>query len=75
MVGSLGLPELVLIAVVAAFWLLAIGFPATRICGRLGFSPWLGLVAIVPVANIVLLFYVAFAAWPAMPSGERRQRL
>jgi predicted membrane protein len=64
MIGSLGLPEVVMIALTAAIWVLGVGFPATKICSRLGFSPYLGLLAIVPVANIGLLFFVAFSKWP-----------
>ena len=45
--------------------------PAARICSRVGFSPWLGLLALLPVANLGLLRFVAFAAWPAHSVRER----
>ncbi len=32
-----------------------------RICERLGFSKWLGLLMIVPIANLVLLGFLAFS--------------
>ena len=60
----MGIPELA----VTAVWLLILVvplWPAARICARMGFSPWLGLLAIVPVGNLVLLWFVAYAPWPA----------
>ncbi|MBN2242056.1 MAG: hypothetical protein JW793_05150 [Acidobacteria bacterium] len=42
---------------VLAFW---------KICSRVGFNEALGLLMLVPVANIVLPLYVAFASWPAL---------
>jgi hypothetical protein len=62
----IGFPELiVLLAIVVSS--LAIVWPAGRICHRLGFSPWLGVLAVVPLANLVLLWYVAMAEWPGVP--------
>ena len=40
--------------------------PAWRICARAGYSGWLGLLAVVPLANLVLLYFLAFADWPAL---------
>jgi hypothetical protein len=36
---------------------------------RAGFFPWLGGLAIVPIANIVLLWFLAIAKWPAAAAG------
>jgi hypothetical protein len=50
------------------FWLIgsiiAI-IPFWRICDRVGLSPWLSLLLLVPLANIIFVYYVAFADWPA----------
>jgi hypothetical protein len=63
MMGSIGVPELVVVLAVAAIsWVVV--WPASRICRRVGFPWWLGLLAIVPLANIILLWFVAFAEWP-----------
>lgn len=46
------------------FQLVVLGFfiyAFMRICQRLGFSKWLGLLAIIPVANLVLLGVLAFS--------------
>ena len=48
-----------------AFW---------KILGRMGFPPWLAILASIPILNLVLLYYVALTPWPseargAAPSG------
>jgi hypothetical protein len=63
----IGTPELIIVAVIAAMFLVVI-WPAGRICRRLGFSPWLGVMAVIPLANLVLLWFVAMAPWPASDS-------
>ena len=45
---------------VIAFW---------KICSRVGLPAPLGLVMLVPIANMVLMLYVAFADWPVMKKG------
>jgi len=42
MFGSIGPPELIVLAVIAAM-LGAVMWPAARILRRVGFSPWLGV--------------------------------
>jgi hypothetical protein len=37
-----------------------------KICKKAGYSGWLGLLMIVPIANLVLLLVVAFADWPVL---------
>ncbi len=55
-----GVPEALFIVAIAA----TLGVPACRICAKAGYSAWLGLLAVAPIANLVLLFYLAFAKWP-----------
>jgi len=62
MIRSIGLPELLIVVVVLAG---AIIWPASRICAKAGYSPWLGLVAILPIGNVFLLWFLAFSEWPA----------
>ena len=54
-------------------WMLVIAIavvvPAWRICRRTGYPGWLGLLAVVPFANLVLLYFIAFADWPADKRG------
>jgi hypothetical protein len=35
-----------------------------KICSKTGFSWALGLLMLVPIANIIMLFVLAFAEWP-----------
>ena len=44
-----------------AFW---------QICTKAGFPGPLALLMLVPIGNLVLLFYVAFAPWPALADRE-----
>ena len=37
-----------------------------KICSKAGFSGALGLLMLVPIANIILPLYLAFAGWPAL---------
>ena len=39
-------------------------WPWFKILAKAGFSPWLGLLMLVPVVNIVFLFVFAFKEWP-----------
>lgn len=59
----IGIPEAVVVVAIAAMALVVI-WPAGRICRRLGFSPWLGVLAALPLANVLLLWFVAMAEWP-----------
>ncbi|HEX3578605.1 MAG TPA: hypothetical protein VHY33_08595 [Thermoanaerobaculia bacterium] len=60
MFGSLGLPELLVLIAVAV----GVVWPMTRICAKAGYSPWLGLAAVIPGANVLLLWFLALAEWP-----------
>ncbi len=43
--------------------------PFWRICTRVGLSPWLSLLLIVPIANLVFVYVLAFGEWPALRGG------
>lgn len=64
----LGVEELSIILLIALpFVLLSSVLPVIafwKICSRAGFNGALGLLMLVPVANIILPLYVAFAQWP-----------
>ena len=40
--------------------------PFWKICTKAGFPGPLALLMLVPIANIILPFYLAFAVWPAL---------
>jgi hypothetical protein len=62
--NTIGIPEFIIVAAVCMS-LVTVAWPMARICQRAGFSPWLGLLAIVPIANVVLLWFLALTGWPA----------
>ena len=65
-IGYLEIMVVFLISIIAfilpviAFW---------KICSKAGFPGILGLLTIVPIANIILLLYLAFAEWPVLKGG------
>ncbi len=69
--GNLGLSEImiILLVVVAAFILILL-LPYWRIFGKAGFSPALSFLMIVPLVNIVMLYYLAFAEWPSQSQAK-----
>lgn len=67
MLDNLGLPEAAVVAALAVMAVLVI-WPAARICRRAGLAPWLGILAAIPIANLLLLWFVALARWPALNS-------
>jgi hypothetical protein len=38
--------------------------PAWRICSKAGYPGWLALLFLLPIANLVLWYFLAFAEWP-----------
>lgn len=54
-----GMPEFLVVAIIG----LGI-FPFWKIFSKAGFSPWLSLTILVPLLNIGVLYYLAFAEWP-----------
>jgi hypothetical protein len=45
-------------------------YPMWRIIGRTGHHPALSLLAIFPVFGLILLWWLAFARWPAGDASE-----
>ncbi|QDU08235.1 hypothetical protein [Gimesia aquarii] len=68
-----GLFELIIIGFISIFFTV---IPFWMICSKAGFPGWISLAVLIPVLNIVLLFFLAFAKWPALrhlPQQERTQ--
>jgi hypothetical protein len=38
--------------------------PFWKIFSRMGFPPWLAIIASLPLVNLVVLYYVALTPWP-----------
>ena len=41
--------------------------PMWQICKKAGFSPWLSLLIMVPLGNLILLYVIAFSEWKVVP--------
>ncbi|MHB1197968.1 MAG: hypothetical protein ACYCZ6_00095 [Polaromonas sp.] len=56
--GSFGFLTMLLIAalVVVPFWF---------IFSKAGYSKWLSLLMVVPVVNLIALYFLAFSEWPS----------
>ncbi len=44
--------------------------PTWRICQKAGFSPWMSLLMLVPLGNLILLYILAFADWRVVPIDQ-----
>ena len=65
-----------LIAQTATFGLLlalVVCWPLAKIAGRVGFSRWWAVLALVPIVNLVLVYVFAFAKWPTDGAVERSE--
>jgi hypothetical protein len=39
--------------------------PMWKLCGRAGFPRWFSFAMLIPLANITLLYFIAFSQWPS----------
>lgn len=44
--------------------------PFWKIFSKAGFSGWLALLAVIPIVNLVVLYYVAFSEWKTGQTSE-----
>jgi hypothetical protein len=65
-VASPGIAEIAVILVFGLIGFLLTVVPFWKICSKAGFPGPLSLLMLIPIANIILLFYIAFAPWPAL---------
>ena len=63
--NTLGETELLLICFVVLIFAVVILIPYWKIFGKAGFSPWLCLLMVVPLVNIVMLYFLGFSDWPS----------
>jgi len=61
-----GIYELMVIVAVVPIVILLNVLPFWKICTKAGLPSALALLMLVPIANIILPFYIAFAEWPAL---------
>lgn len=39
--------------------------PFWRICSKAGYPGWLSLLIVIPLVNLLFLYFLAFSAWPS----------
>ncbi|HUV69165.1 MAG TPA: hypothetical protein VMW15_05845 [Terracidiphilus sp.] len=44
--------------------------PFWFICKKAGFSPWLSLLNIIPLGNLILIYVLAFSDWKVVPAPQ-----
>jgi hypothetical protein len=63
MLRSIGVPELLVIAVVGGVFII---LPWWKIFAKAGYAGALSLLMLVPAVNIVLLLFLGFGDWPVL---------
>lgn len=62
---GIGLPEVIILLVVFGIAIICALF-VSRILRKAGFSPWLSILSIIPVINLIFLWVFAFITWPGI---------
>ena len=57
----------------AGFFAALIIVPFWFIFRKAGYSQWLGLLMVVPIVNLVMLYFLAFSDWPRLGERETKQ--
>ena len=59
-----------ILPIIALIYTIVMVIPYWIIYKKAGFSPWLAILMIVPLVNLVLLYVVAFSQWKVVPAQE-----
>jgi hypothetical protein len=65
----MGPKETIVIVIMVLAYCAVILFPVARILRRTGYSPWLAIAALIPLANVALLWFIAASPWTADQAG------
>ena len=57
-------------AVFGLIMLVIVMIPYWFIWKKAGFSPWLSLIMLVPLGNIIMLYVLAFSEWKVVPVAQ-----
>ncbi len=66
-----GLQEWLLIAIIFGVLATTTVLPFWFIFKKAGFNPALSILSVIPFVNIAVMFYLAFAPWPALNRSNR----
>jgi hypothetical protein len=59
-----------ILPVIILFGLAIVIIPFWFICKKAGFSPWLSLLNIIPLGNLILIYVLAFSDWRVVPAPQ-----
>ncbi len=60
----------VIAGIVALLFIPLFLVPYWKIFSKAGFSGWLSLLMVMPLVNLIVLYYVAFTNWKIRPSAD-----
>ncbi len=66
--------EMLVVLFISAFALILPVIAFWKICSKAGFPGALGFLMIIPIANIILPFYLAFTEWPALRGDGQSEK-
>ena len=69
MVEDLLRPQHLFLVLVIFVGAALIWWPWAKIFAKAGYSCWLGVMMLIPLVNIVMLFWFAVSEWPALRRG------
>ncbi len=69
---GIGSQEFILIITTIAFFIIPI-IALWKIITKAGFSGWLVILAFIPLINIALFLFIAFAKWPIEKELEKKK--
>ena len=69
--GAIGVPELLIVGFFMFLGGVVVVLPFWMIFSKAGFPGWMSLTQLIPIVNVVALFYLAFAEWPIHRGAAR----
>ena len=69
--GAPGGAELIVLMFIALISVMVTVLPMWLICSKAGFPGWISIAMLIPFLAVILLFFLAFADWPALRGGRR----
>ncbi len=69
--GAPGIPEILILLFMFAAVAVITVVPFWLICGKAGFPGWISIFAVIPFCAVILLFFLAFAEWPALQQADQ----
>jgi hypothetical protein len=69
-ISHIAVAAMAILPLIVLIFLAIVIIPFWFICKKAGFSPWLALLNIVPLGNLILIYVLAFAQWEVVPAPQ-----